>query len=336
MKLAFNVILRGDCYNLVMRSITYVKPYQWLRDFVSPLLAKRIGVKSRLACIMFVGSYILLAINNLKMGFHGVNYLSFDLLYIAPIFLVMYVIAVYLEAQSPLEPKRWPLVLKAICYFVGIALLFELASTAVQYTPFPLIDHYLLRFDQLLGFSTTALLNWTMHHSWFYWLSICAYVGLSLEMIFAPLLLALLKDKRGMESFFIYALLSSIITFVIYYFLPSTDPSHVIHNQYFTADQRDTYIKYYEMIHHMPITTASGGLISFPSLHVIWSIMVTYPFRHRKKLFYPLLIFNSCVILSTLSTGWHFLADVFGSFLVGSICIYFAEKWSSKNWKMSL
>lgn len=313
-----------------MRTMTYVQPIGFIRDFFAGFVNQDFGVKSYLFGAIVIFCNLCLIFNSLVIGYPGVNYLTWLFLITSPLFFLLYGFGLYLENHCS-KYQRISLILKTLSYWVAMALLFEFGITAIQYTPFPLIDHYLLRFDQLVGFHTLPILAWTKHHAWANWISVIAYSGLSLEMLSIPLLLAFFKDKKQLNSLFIYFLLTSLITFVIYYFLPSTDPSNVIASPYFSAFQKDTYIKYYEMINHLRITTGGGGLISFPSLHVLWAIMMTYPLRHRKTLFYPLIAFNSLVVLSTITLGWHFLADVLGSFLIASLCIYFAEKWSQKR-----
>ena len=58
------------------------------------------------------------------------------------------------------------------------------------------------------------------------------------------------------------------------------------------------------------------GLIAFPSFHTIWAILLALAFRHRRRLFVVAVALNLVVILSTLTTGWHYLSDVLGGGLV--------------------
>jgi membrane-associated phospholipid phosphatase len=57
------------------------------------------------------------------------------------------------------------------------------------------------------------------------------------------------------------------------------------------------------------------GLITFPSFHTIWAILLTVAYRQ------PVAracsgVLNGVVILATLTTGWHYLSDVLAGILI--------------------
>jgi membrane-associated phospholipid phosphatase len=51
------------------------------------------------------------------------------------------------------------------------------------------------------------------------------------------------------------------------------------------------------------------GLITFPSFHTIWAVLLTAAF-HRTLIFKPLLVINTLMIVSTMSIGMHYFVDV--------------------------
>jgi len=151
------------------------------------------------------------------------------------------------------------------------------------------------------------------------------YSLMGAQLAIVPMLLALLMQKRAVQVLLISLLISFFIGTTIYYFFPTIAPASMFHDPNFALQQHDTFIKFYEIHHGLPITTAQGGLIAFPSFHVVWAVMLAYSFRHKKYLFYPMALFNSLIILSTLMLGWHYLTDVIGGIILAGLSIFAAE-----------
>jgi len=195
----------------------------------------------------------------------------------------------------------------------------------VQFTPFPLVDSQLNHVDLMLGFNSAHWFNWTMHHPWAYRISTYVYAFLQHELLWVPVILALLEQKRSLDIFFTCCLLTSAIGFTIYYFFPTTEPANVVHGATFLHEQYLVVQQFKQMHAHKAVTDAIGGVVGLPSFHVIWSILLVYAARNKKWLFYPLLVMNSLIILSTLTLAWHFLADVLAGFVVAGLSIWIAQ-----------
>ena len=148
---------------------------------------------------------------------------------------------------------------------------------------------------------------------------------IGVELALFPIVLALLLEKRAIKVYLLAMLLASIVGFSIYYFFPTTAPASVFFDKNFTPFQHDTFIKFFEIHHHLPITTTQGGLIAFPSFHVIWAALLAYSLKNRKHLFYPVLVFNAIVIVSTVFLGWHYLTDVIGGLTLAGLSVWAAE-----------
>ena len=199
-------------------------------------------------------------------------------------------------------------------------------ATGIQVTPFPPIDHWFLAADRSLGFQQSALITAVSHIHWLRESMIWAYNTLIPELTLTPFLMAFLLCKRSVWVFLMAMLTTYFIGTLVYYFFPTTAPASVIHNPHFTYAMHDTFLKFYEIHHHLKLTSTAGGLIAFPSFHVIWACLVIYATRQKKWLFYPVLIWNMLLIGSTVCLGWHYLLDVFASLIIVTSCIYLAEK----------
>ena len=63
------------------------------------------------------------------------------------------------------------------------------------------------------------------------------------------------------------------------------------------------------------------GLITFPSFHSTWAILLALSCWHRRWLFGLSAALNGMVLIATLTTGWHYLADVFAGIIVAAVAI---------------
>lgn len=269
--------------------------------------------------LLLAGVYTL--INLLTLQYPGIFYLpSRWAALIIPI-VAMTIAAMVIRKDSP----RAAYVIGSCGTYFIIFVSLTLLSSGIQFTPFPRIDHYLVTTDNALGFNSLAVLNWTYAHAHIKHLFQFAYDSISLELFVLPIVLAFLLDREWLNRYFLTVIFSFLIGTTIYYFFPTGAPVSVFHSSHFTQDQHDTFLKFYQIHHYLKVTTDQGGMIAFPSFHVIWATLVTYAYRRRKYLFYPLALYNVIVIASTVFLGWHYLTDVIGGLMIAAISIKIAS-----------
>ena len=196
----------------------------------------------------------------------------------------------------------------------------------VQFTPFPLIDKFLMRSDQWFHINTAALLILTHRFPSIRHLFKLSYQSMEWQFLFLPIILAILLEKHAVNELLLNIFLSFMIGTVIYYFLPANGPLSYINSLYFSQEERDVIIRFYEVHHHLSITTGLGGLTTFPSFHVIWLTQLTYAAYCRKWLFFPLIVINTIAIFSTLFLGWHYLIDIIGGFILVGITLFLVKR----------
>ena len=73
-----------------------------------------------------------------------------------------------------------------------------------------------------------------------------------------------------------------------------------------------------------------GGVICFPSFHVVWAILCAQALWGFRWLRFPVLAVSAMIILSTLTTGVHYFCDVLAGILVATISI-FLPRWLSRS-----
>lgn len=273
-------------------------------------------------------TYIL--INRLFFHFTGVFYVPAMWLLIAPLVLTFLIVALCFEEHAP----RMGYFTKTYTTYFFIFLALSIMSTGIQYTPFPTIDAFLVKVDQWMGFYTLPVLNWTYAHPAIKTFFIYCYSALGMELIFLPLIVAFLMDKSAIRIYFLSMMISYLIGMNIYYFFPTAGPTMIFKSPHFLSVQHDTFLKFFEVHHRLLLTTVEGGMIAFPSFHVIWAFFMIYLCRHIKWLFYPVLLLNIGVILATIFLGWHYLTDLIAGILLAIGSIALAHQ-ISRNWLSS-
>jgi hypothetical protein len=196
------------------------------------------------------------------------------------------------------------------------------ATNAVQLTPFPLIDSYLISLEQSIGFSLTKVMHWTYQQPWLSYLLVFSYGTLAMQMAFIPLLIMLViffepnRSRERLRRYYCLMLLTTLIGFSIYYFFPTAAPAAFLKSPHFTAEQYATGLKFMEIRHYIPPSTLKGGLIALPSHHTIWAILCLYLVYPYKTAFYLLLVNNCLLIVACVLLGWHYPIDIFAALLI--------------------
>jgi membrane-associated phospholipid phosphatase len=212
------------------------------------------------------------------------------------------------------------------CAYYGLAnIALALFVSGLQLTPFPSLDPALQRWDHALHFDTAAMLAWTAARPALRdFLNLC-YLSTDFQLIFAPLVAGYAFDRRRMRVYlyaFVYAFLAGGL---FYYFFPSSGPSSVYQSPYFMNVQMLNAVKFDQVHHFRTVETLLGGLIAFPSFHVMWAVLATYAALPHRRLFWAAAALNTLVVVSTVVLGWHYLVDVPAGLLLGSLSLYAGE-----------
>lgn len=280
---------------------------------------------SWLLIIIFLLAIGMRIFNYFTHQYFPVNYIDFGKLFVLCGVLIYYFSTLISDTLPTFGFLLYGMWIVIISVFAG-----NFFALAIQTTPFHLYDYILYQWDTWLGFSSLAIMNWTYHFVWFSKLCQFTYNSMLIELFAAPLVLLFSLQKNRFSVLINLMLITMIIGFSIYYFFPTSAPAHVINSPYFTQSMKGVYRHFYAIQHHLPLNVDSirGGIIGFPSFHVIWAISITYITWNYPKIFWPLLFWNSLIIYSTLGLGWHFLVDDIASIIITPLTIILAEYWS--------
>ena len=109
----------------------------------------------------------------------------------------------------------------------------------------------------------------------------------------------------------LFFLFPALGPFTAYGFSPNADQTRYLDHLQSLREGRRLLVTWKE----------AEGLITFPSFHTTWAILLALAFRHRTRLFAASVFLNTLVVISTLTTGWHYLSDVLGGILVSAIVL---------------
>ena len=261
---------------------------------------------------------VLFLVNTWRFHYTGISYFPRECWWLAFVALDFAVFGHWVRERSP----QASFIARNLAFYALTAAAMGVLTTGIQYSPFARIDASLAGWDRRIGWDTVAALRWIAGRpngrevlNWF-------YGSTEFQLVLAPFIPALAGDRRRLRTFLYAIVYSSFAGSLFYYFLPSSGPAGIFQSPDFLPVQRLTHWKYEQVHQALPVTTLLGGLIAFPSFHVIWSVLATYAALPRRPLFWALAAFNAVVIASTVLLGWHYLVDVPAGILLALFCLF--------------
>jgi membrane-associated phospholipid phosphatase len=189
----------------------------------------------------------------------------------------------------------------------------------------PLQDHNLARLDTMLGINVPAFSAWAAHNRIAQTISatypLLGFVFLPAAM-FAP---ALFGRWMAAREFLIANVIAMLVGLAAFAFLPAVGPWYGYRIPPH-PDQLWCQMQLFLMRAPGTYVAQEVGVVCFPSFHVIWAILCTRALWTFRYLRIPAGIFASMIVLSTLTTGWHYFIDVLGGFAVAWLSIYLARR----------
>jgi membrane-associated phospholipid phosphatase len=173
------------------------------------------------------------------------------------------------------------------------------------------------------------------------WIALVLPYGLMLPMIVAAMLLPTMTARFNVAKRLTVSCLSSLaLGTAVFFFLPAIGPWAVYG---FKPNRLQIDCENALKLLRAPGTVslgkvASAGLICFPSFHVALALLALSALWQFRRLRYPAAVLSILQIISTLTTGWHYFADVLGGFVVagfGLVCAHWFEhaeaRWNARH-----
>jgi membrane-associated phospholipid phosphatase len=193
----------------------------------------------------------------------------------------------------------------------------------------PLRDASLMHADQLLGINVPKIMAWCSHH----WIGIFVtrtYPLLSPLITVSALLPAFTGKVHNAQQFLIANLIAFAIGLPLYALLPAIGPwyGYGISPTHDQLQLQSAVLAFRGPGHSMSQLT---GIICFPSFHVIWAITCVAALWGYRILRIPVGLLASMIVVSTVTTGWHYFTDVLGGVAIVAFSLFAARCYLRKS-----
>ena len=200
---------------------------------------------------------------------------------------------------------------------------------AVTSLNFPMADPLLQRFDTLVGFSPQAVVAWTRSIPIINHCSVWVYLFIVPETMLTILAISFLNRRVLIEQFMSQFMIGTAICAVTGCFLPAAGPA--FNHGIAPADWQQPYIEHFLALRSGETFLFSWrgteGLVTFPSFHTAWAIMLMLVWRQQTRLLsVPIGILSVMIILSTLTTASHYIVDIIGGIGLAGICAWASHR----------
>lgn len=191
---------------------------------------------------------------------------------------------------------------------------------------FPLMDMHLSSIDVAIGFDWV---NWSRYVKNYLYLNNfleAAYNSALVQIYFAIIFFSHSKRRAGAHEFWWTTVFALLITSVISAFVPALgtffyykeNVEAAIHIPDLLALRKGTLATF-------PVLTL-GGIITFPSFHMVLVCLLCYPYRYYKKIL-PLVVLVNCFMMFSIpSHGGHYLVDIAAGAAVACVSIILYKK----------
>lgn len=191
----------------------------------------------------------------------------------------------------------------------------------------PLIDDALMRFDAACGVHLPSIVEWAAARPHLQRGLQWAYNSLLLQTPLVIIVLGFAGDARRLSRFVRQFMLATLVCAAVFAVAPAAGP-FAAYGYAPNATQARYLAHLYELregARTLVTWRGAEGLITFPSFHTTWALLLAWAFRGRPAWFIPGAVVNAAVIAATLTTGWHYFADVAGGIVLGAGVIGWTE-----------
>lgn len=199
----------------------------------------------------------------------------------------------------------------------------------------PLRDASFAHIDRLLGVSVPGIMACT-HGHWIGLVLAQSYYLLTPLLLGAIFIPALTGRVRHAKEFVVANVIAFAIAVPAFSVLPAVGPWNFYG---FSPGLNQQLCESQLLALRLPGTysflSQGAGLLCFPSFHVAWAVLCAAALWGFKPLRIPVAILCIAIILSTLTTGWHYFVDVLGGLVLAVICLLLAKLFVRYGWSLT-
>jgi len=208
-----------------------------------------------------------------------------------------------------------------------LSFLLPLPFLVVARFGFPLQDPLLARLDHLVGFSTPAVMEWASHLRFG---AVFDYAYMLLQPFMAlAILVPALAGKKEAKEFLLANMVALTIAGGLFMLLPAVGPwyPHQFAPNALQQECQNGLLRLRQPgVFVYSFAVQEAGIVCFPSCHVIWSVLAAAALWGFRWLRVPVALLCGMIILSTMTTGWHYLVDVLAGLAVSAFSLAAARR----------
>lgn len=196
----------------------------------------------------------------------------------------------------------------------------------------PLVDADLAGFDRACGVHIPAIVSWAAQNPATSRILEIAYHSVLLQTPLVIILLGFRGKRLPLEAFVLQFMVGTLLTAAFFAATPAEGPF-----AFYGYEPNEMQARYLDHFHELrsgerTIATWRGaeGLITFPSFHTTWAILLAFALRGHRVLSGVIYVVNGMVVIATMTLGWHYFADVVSGAAVAAFAIGLSAAWQSR------
>ena len=174
-----------------------------------------------------------------------------------------------------------------------------------------------------MGVHLPSIVEWSREHETLNRLFNMSYVSVLPSTLLAIIVLGMDRNLKRLQAFVMQFMVAGLLTTFVFFFLPAEGP-FVSYGYSLRPDQM-RFLNHFHALRagEFPVVSMDHleGLITFPSFHTTWALLVGFAFRYYRWLAVPMFALNLMVVVSTMTTGWHYGSDVVGGILTAVVAV---------------
>lgn len=226
------------------------------------------------------------------------------------------------------QTPEFVLSLTAVMFLMVFTSCYTVLMYAAGALSFPLIDETLASIDAALGVHLPTIVVWAEGHPGLKRMLDFAYPSVFPQTLVLVVVLGFSAERRFLESFVLQFMLALSIAAIVFCFAPAEGPFATY--GYEPSESQARYLEHLRTLRSGERTEVvlkeSEGLITFPSFHTAWAILLVFAVRHRRRLLIPSILLNAAVVAATLTTGWHYFVDVIAGVVLAMLVIALTKR----------
>lgn len=224
---------------------------------------------------------------------------------------------------------------EALLFLFLISPPLALIDYPLQALNFPLYDAPFAAIDRAMGFDWMAHFMWVSQNPFAAKCLAAAYHSCMLQMAAIVIALSFARRFDHLREFVLLFVLTAFVVTAIATVLPAegayafykppanihldNDPLAGIYHLADVRSLRDGTFKSLSMEH-------VAGLVTLPSFHVIFAILLAWSTRGLRYVFIPSIVLNTVVSVSALAIGGHYLIDIIAGAMIAFASILLYQK----------